>query len=672
MSSSNSSSWSGEALRRGSISEMSKEEIEEAVNALKEVYVYCTIAEIRNAIVVSNGDLDEAGVYLYGERDMQPPAGSSPQDSIEEDWAKKDEDEAGLANIPDPETADNIRQLLQIFPRYSVSFILDALEATCHDPEDAAMSLANALPPPSPGLRQDGPSNRKGKKAACSTSRLTSPKSPALFKNEPESDVSPVDTPRTTASLSPQIGTSYIPFRPAEFGSSLDNVLDGSYSPLKKCVGDEDVRMDCRASKFKRETGSGQMSPGHCQEKAVGNEWQRSNLDTLLGNSLAVIKRPATREPTSNHTSEEKIDILMALCPAAGKSRCRSELRLAQGNLEEAFEDLEHEFETGGEQAQESEAKEEEEEEGDRESLSPDKYIAPRRSQVLKRGADVSADGHRERKRARREDESADEQGENAGLESAFQWMKSTLQSNEGVTVILDSGPHPCRVPERFLRKIPLFATHLGSEVAGPNANLRVRKVSEATFDLAMQYAVCHNGRVEPAQAKSKSDEITALVDLAICASQVGLRLGTNTSPFMVNLKALLVDHSEPLLGLHISKAFEHLEDGHRVRSLFVKAAFKSYATFNISGQDIRRAGSDGEDSDESDAGLNPAQLAFYRTSKFRYHREFKRFNAFKLGLYEEFHAAWWNRTVHDIKYGRIRYDETEIVDPLTKKRLLV
>ncbi|KAK2626634.1 hypothetical protein QTJ16_003809 [Diplocarpon rosae] len=696
---------------------MSTEEIEEAVNALKEVYVYCTKAEINNAIVIANGNLNEAGIYLHGERATQSVAEIFSQGSVEEDQAKKDDDEAEMAKMPDPETADKIRRLLQIFPGYSVSLILDALKETYYDPEHAAMSLANALPPPPLDLRQDGPSNRKGKNTAFRTCPRASPQGPAALKHESGSDSSPVNTPRTTASLSPQTGTSHSPSGTAGFERSLDYLLDGSYNPWRRFVdgmcnrptldnfviqvakrrgeqsgfldadlvarssGDEDFNGDWSSSKLKIEAGSGQTSLHQFPEKSCESKWQELDLDKFLDNkSSAVSKRPPIREAAPNSSLGKKIDILTALFPGAGKSRCESELRLAQGNVEEAFEDLEDEFGIGGEEAQEIEDGNEGEDEDGHNSAdlkSPCEYVAPRKSQALKRSADVS-DEHRARKRARREHESADEQEENAGLETASQWVKSTLQSNnEGVTIFLDSGPHPCRISERLLGKIPLFATHFDSEgqVAGLDASLRVRNVSEATFDLAMQYAVCHNGRVEPAQATSKSCEITALVDLAIFASQVGLRLGPNTSPFMVNLKALLVDHSEPLLALHISRAFEHLEDGHRVRSLFVKAAFRSYAIFNISGQHIRRAGSDAEDSEESDAsdpGLNSAQKAFYRTSKFRYHREFKRFQEFRLGLYEEFHAAWWKRTVHDIKYGKIRYDETEIVDPLTKKRFIV
>lgn len=237
---------------------------------------------------------------------------------------------------------------------------------------------------------------------------------------------------------------------------------------------------------------------------------------------------------------------------------------------------------------------------------------------------------------------------------------------------MLNSGPHPCKIPERFLRKIPSLNTYFEANPTTNSAHqsLKMPGVSQATFDLALQYAVCHNGRLEKSQAASKALEVSALVNLAVFADRVGLLLGGNSSPFMTQLKALLVDQC--LGGPHIRTAFEKLREGHRVRTLFVTAALRPYAEFYNRGQDIHKVGGVGADDDDSDSAggtstLSAAQRSAYRSTRFRYHREFKQLKDFRSALLEEFHAAWWSREIREKKYGRIIYTESYLVDPLTK-----
>lgn len=242
--------------------------------------------------------------------------------------------------------------------------------------------------------------------------------------------------------------------------------------------------------------------------------------------------------------------------------------------------------------------------------------------------------------------------------------------SSDGVLIRLDSGTHSCKIPESSLRKFNAFRRHFDDnpEEAAKEKNLTVPNVSRQTFDLALQWAICHNGSVERAQRRNKSHEIAAFVDLAVFAADVGLKLGDY---FTKKVKSILLHDRDSLRGNHITEAFGNLQPNHPLCKLFVETAWMPYAEFYRKDEGVRRADID-SDSDDDVQNLNSAQRQAYYAEKFCYQREFDNVERFHYALLDEFHKSWANRTVTEQRYGKLLHNQTELMDPLTLEPLII
>ncbi len=248
------------------------------------------------------------------------------------------------------------------------------------------------------------------------------------------------------------------------------------------------------------------------------------------------------------------------------------------------------------------------------------------------------------------------------------------LHLDEGVRIILDNGSHPCRIPENILKKIPGFLKSLDSKVeeSAEERCLIVPNVSQQTFDLALQFAVCKNGETEQAQRRNKSNEITAYLQLGIFASNIDLALGGLRSTFLTKLKNIIVSDRHSLKGLHIRTAFKNLDKGHMIRELFLQASIRPYAEFYDRGYSASEFGADSDTEAPDYEALNPAQRAAYFKNRFCFNWEFENIEEYRLEIFEKWHRVWWSRNVNTKRRGRIIYDETELIDPLTGAKFVV
>lgn len=190
---------------------------------------------------------------------------------------------------------------------------------------------------------------------------------------------------------------------------------------------------------------------------------------------------------------------------------------------------------------------------------------------------------------------------------------------------------------------------------------MKVTGVSLETFNLTMQWFVCSVGKFTPSQCRSKSTELTALIELAIFAETIGLPLGNKSAWFMSTLKTTLIKHRNALNGSHIQLAFKNLTPNHKVRKLLVQASLRPYAEFHHAGEDLNCS------DDDDDSNMNPAQRAAYRRSRFCFEKEFNSLEDYQAELLREFHRVWWNRNSFNHRYSsRHSCRITNLTDPLT------
>lgn len=239
-----------------------------------------------------------------------------------------------------------------------------------------------------------------------------------------------------------------------------------------------------------------------------------------------------------------------------------------------------------------------------------------------------------------------------------------------GYSILLDCGLHDCKFPKAILENFKFFKDNFtagSTDGTSPGLELRLSNVGRETFDLAVQWTVCKRIKLGVAQRTLKSTEISTVLELALLAANLGL-LGTELD-LAAYLKRVLVRYPNSLEPLHIQTAFT-LNNGHPICELFVQATLRPYAEFyhNNNGRLTENNDSDSEDEQNLDA----ARRSFYLKSKFKFHREFKYLKDFRYALLEEFHKAWWHREIEDIRYGRLLYDKTHMMDPLTGVKFTV
>ncbi|KAK0126139.1 hypothetical protein ONS95_007758 [Cadophora gregata] len=364
------------------------------------------------------------------------------------------------------------------------------------------------------------------------------------------------------------------------YGLPLENIATSSRKatdPGLSSLSDEDA--DIEMSPPKDDSGSGsdtehEVDTDHC---GGGEDEDDSDVDMSSGTSLKKthLVRDASREEGKEEEEEEEVKLtqdekeahLLSLFPKAGIEGVRRELQLNFGRMTDTAADLEDQYGLGGSDRDESG------------TVSPG--VGPSRARTsqtacLKR----PAVGGRQPKRSRSIEEEPDAEEEENNHESADKWVLSFLHTENGVQIELDSGIHPCRVPKAALLKVPGFRDWLEANSRQDKA-MKITNVSLETFNLAMMWIVCSVGRLTPNQRRSKSDELTALIDLAVFAESVSLPLGNKTEWFMSSLKTTLVKYRKALRGSHIRRAFEDLRGGHQVRKLLVQASLRAYVEFH-------------------------------------------------------------------------------------------
>ncbi|KAG4435888.1 hypothetical protein IFR05_008619 [Cadophora sp. M221] len=686
---------------------MTPEQRAGVVNSLYEALQgFKTKEEIEKTLVVTQGNIDFA--YDILSNAMFQEASQAKEQELPQE--KMIQDNEVLNGISTPEVREEVREIIEMLPSHDPRLILKMYLYSNQDKAETVGRIFEGYIIPdekSSKVKVEDTEKGKGKeiKAEPSSSSFSSSKpvnnntsgnspfdSISLFINNrfgsplprgasSESEDHPRDTPGSSGSSHSEEG---IPIRPATWSEvpgtsgtphvpaipiSTDNDgydLDDSgsdieISPAKEDLVEEDIyglpaddRVIRLNSSSDNEDDDIDMSPPKKESSSIcSDDAARVNIDSLDMD----ISGNESSEQGDELTDEEKKQELLNLFPKASINAIGIHLQLNNGDMEMAVADLEEEFGFGGSTSVER-------------SLSPG--IGPsclRKSGNLKRRAEASAEG-RQTKRSRRSEEKSDSE-EVDELDSAEKWVLKLLHSDTGVQIELDSGIHPCMIPENCLHQIPGFRSWLAANPpqSGVEHIMKVPEVSLDTFNLAMQWAVCSVGQLTRAQRKSNSSRITALIDLAIFASEVNIGLGKERGSFSTMLKAILVKHRGALKGYHIRKAFENLTAGHQVRKLFIKASLRPYVEFKNGGEDlIETSESDSESIDES--RLNPAQRAAYRKDRFTYLSELKNIEDYKTELRNEFQRVWWARNSRDEKYGKKHFCRiTTLTDPLTGER---
>jgi hypothetical protein len=109
---------------------------------------------------------------------------------------------------------------------------------------------------------------------------------------------------------------------------------------------------------------------------------------------------------------------------------------------------------------------------------------------------------------------------------------------------------------------------------------IEIRDVSREMFDLAIQFAICKSVELSKPNTRSRSVEITSMLDLVFVAIRLGLSgLGYGMA---VRLKNVLIDKRNALQGSHIERAYR-LNRGHPIREVIVQSLGRAYFTFQDS-----------------------------------------------------------------------------------------
>lgn len=154
-------------------------------------------------------------------------------------------------------------------------------------------------------------------------------------------------------------------------------------------------------------------------------------------------------------------------------------------------------------------------------------------------------------------------------------------------------------------------------------------------FDLAVQCMVSKSFTLEPNPSRSKSSEITILLDLVSLTAMLGLP--NPSAPVIEKLRDILVEERRALRRKHIRRAFE-LDEGQDIQELFVKAVVGEYMrTRGSSSEEIDTEETDDEDDDDDESKhRDEAHCTFYSKHKFSFLKELSTIRDFKLQLLEE------------------------------------
>jgi hypothetical protein len=115
------------------------------------------------------------------------------------------------------------------------------------------------------------------------------------------------------------------------------------------------------------------------------------------------------------------------------------------------------------------------------------------------------------------------------------------------------------------------------SPLASEKGTIKLSDVQPEIFDLAIQFAICKTIQLNRSQARTKSAEITSMLDLVLLAIKIGLP-GAGYG-IAARLKDILIDQRNALQGSHIETAYT-LKKGHPIRKVIVKSLARAYFVF--------------------------------------------------------------------------------------------
>ncbi|KAH6709543.1 hypothetical protein BKA61DRAFT_696236 [Leptodontidium sp. MPI-SDFR-AT-0119] len=708
-----------------SFNNMTPENRAEAVNSLYEALQgFKTKEEIEKTLVVTQGNIGFAYDILFNAMSQE----SSQAKEQERPQEKMIGDYEVLNSISNLDVRAEVGQIIEMLPFHNPRDILKMYRHSNRDKEKTVARIFDGYVIPdaksNTKVKVEDTGSGKGKiiklEASSSTFSSSKPVNNNTFGNNSfsnihpfsnhtfdstlcrgtssESEDHPRDTPGSSGSSQPEQG---IPMRPAwsfdempgtsgspqvqvpatrvntdndndndNDGYDLDNSEpDVEMALIKEDLEEEDIyglSADDKVANLDSSSDDDDIDMSPPKEESSSSESDSDSDSDGQGASPFASDIDSSGNESNEQgdelTEEQKKQELLNLFPRAGINAIGIHLQLNKGNMEKAVADLEKEFGFRGNSPAER-------------SLSPGiGPSCPRKSANLKRQAEASIEGRRQTKRSRWGEEDLDAEEDVNELDSAEKWVLNLLHSDTGIQIELDSGIHPCHLPENALRRVPGFRAWLAANPlrSGVERIMKVSEVSLEIFNLAMQWAVCSVGQLTRVQRKSKASEITAFIDLAIFASKVNIGLGKENGAFMTKLKAILIKYQGALQGSHVRKAFENLRTGHQIRKLFIQASLRPYVEFHNAGENLMETGE--SDSESIDEGrLNPAQRAAYRKDRFCYHSEFKQIEDYQNELLKEFHRVWWARNSQDQKYGKKHFCHiTTLTDPLTGERFEV
>lgn len=157
---------------------------------------------------------------------------------------------------------------------------------------------------------------------------------------------------------------------------------------------------------------------------------------------------------------------------------------------------------------------------------------------------------------------------------------RNNFGESRGIQIVLKSGQHPCRFPKGLLSRHFRFCseqlkTTPSESTAEPREEtIDLPDVDREVFDLAIQLAITKSFQLLKAQSKTRSTEITAVLELATLTSRLGLS-GAGCI-IVARLKEALLDRRNSLQGKHIEMAYT-LKKGHPIRKVIVQSLGRAY-----------------------------------------------------------------------------------------------
>ncbi|KAE9381426.1 hypothetical protein N431DRAFT_505950 [Stipitochalara longipes BDJ] len=534
------------------------------VEQLKILFSHQSTSEIRYVLEAFNGNFYDALDVLSGSPgpSSSQSAGSTSSSSrtvSQHEIVKvkeEHEDYETLEDIPNHKTREKVANLLALGISYPIAIILDVLGNCNWNANEAAIILLNGLTP-------------------IDTEAIHSPVVKGTSQEDGASTTSTSFDP--TPPPTPPCPKVQVRYPGGVIPSMVLHLRDDDAIPLSHNKVQVLQRPVLEEGEEKNDHDS-KIMPSSKSCNALGDD-----SEMVLGESNEQLVTSSIYGFDNNAGTEQenidvKVDELHEMLPKASRRRCKIILQLFP-DIEEAFDNL---FEEIAEHGSDESGSETEDDDDDDDSGEED------RSKRIVRGRENLAMGSRGEGKRRAGtpeeeppmkksrlvvDEELDGEAEAARLEPAGDWVLNTFGENGGISVTLAGGDHPCKFSKGLLCR---HFTTIREQFSDETTTIDLPDVSRGLFDLVIQLAITKSVRLHESQYKTRSTEITALIELVILATR--LELPGAGYIIAARLKEILINKRDALQGSHIEMAYT-LKKGHPIRKVIVQSLGRAHFT---------------------------------------------------------------------------------------------